>query len=171
MTGAVRGGTCHPCYQELLFTVISQSTHQPQKQPVNHTAGRWRQPWYFESSKRGDQRGNFGGWVRFYYRGRQEKDVTRKEERIWVSIRPTVSLWTMELLDKYYLSWIERSVSVWTKAKRELKFRLRMYVCKERIRRQENFVQIRLTLDWPSCPRILRMSWQECCLKQEDDGS
>lgn len=49
----------------------------------------------------------------------------------------------------------------------ELKFLLRIYVCKERIMRQKNSVQIHLTLDWSSCPQLLKMHWRECSLKQE----
>lgn len=106
--------------------------------------------------------------MRVYYREGKEKDLTRQAERTWISINPSVSPRAVELLNKYYSSWIERSLSAWKKAKIELKFLLRTYICKERIMRQKNSVQICLTLDWPSCPQTLRMSWQECSLKQED---
>lgn len=83
---------------------------------------------------------------------KKRKGPYRGEEWTWVSVMPSVSR-TMESFNKYYPSWIERSLSAWTKAKIELNFLLRLYICKERIMRQKNRFQICLTLDWPSVRR------------------
>lgn len=81
---------------------------------------------------------------------------------------PSVSPWTMELLSKYHSRWTERSLLTWAKEKVEVKFLLRIYICKDRITRQKNFDQIYLTLDWASCPQTLKMRWRERSPGQED---
>lgn len=119
----------------------------------------------------GNQRGNDSRWTRGRYGEREGKDLTGKEWWRRASVMPAVWPRIIELLNKYYPSWIERCLSSWTKANIEFKFLWRTYICKERITKQKNSDQICLTLDCPSCLKMLRMSWQEYSLKQGDKGS
>lgn len=123
-------------------------------------AGRWRQSWYFESSREEIRKETSVGTERSLQR-RKRRSLTRKNGCSFLSCIVCCHQ-PGSCFGLIFLSTVTEILFKFNepehRQKIELKFWWRIYICKERIMRQ-NSVQIHLTLDWSSCPQFLKMHW------------